>query len=251
MDDLEREAERAAAKIGMGHGEIAGCEPRRQRQPQPPDLQEIADAAEHQRLALDRYPQRHADAVADIFLADRLKPSDPVARYALTGADIDRIAGLYRSDDTGLPVTIARDKDGLRADRAALLPQSALRFLTIGRQIWEADAHGMRRTDEFGTVEEFGPVRAASPTAQDLESYAGTYTSDEAETVLAAAVEHGRLVLKRRPDTTIALTPIYADAFGAGGLGTVIFGRDAGGRVTELSVKQDRVWDMRFTRRTQ
>jgi len=192
---------------------------------------------------------QYAHTVADIFLADRLKPSDPVASYTLTDADVDRIAGLYRSDDTGLPATIAREKDGsLRADRVPLLPQSALRFLTAGRQVWEVDAHGMRRTDEFGTVEEFARVRAASPTVQDLETYAGTYASDEAETVLTALVEHGKLVLKRRPDTTIGLTPIYADAFGAGGLGTVIFRRDASGRVTALSVKQDRVWDLKFNR---
>src|SRR5690242_21324408 len=31
MNELQREAERAAAEIGMGHGEIAGREPRRQR----------------------------------------------------------------------------------------------------------------------------------------------------------------------------------------------------------------------------
>jgi hypothetical protein len=55
-------------------------------------------------------------------------------------------------------------------------------------------------------------------------------------------------VLKRRPDTTIALTPIYIDAFGAGGLGTVFFRRDASGHVTALSVSQDRVWDLRFAK---
>jgi hypothetical protein len=55
-------------------------------------------------------------------------------------------------------------------------------------------------------------------------------------------------VLKQRPDTTIALTPLYADAFRAGSLGTVIFRRDAGGRVNGFSVVQDRVWDLRFQR---
>jgi len=91
-------------------------------------------------------------------------------------------------------------------------------------------------------------VAAAAPTAQTLGAYAGTYESVDAETVLTASVDNGKLVLKRRPDTTIALTPIYADVFGAGGLGTVIFLRDALGRPTELSVRQDRVWDLRFIR---
>jgi len=57
-------------------------------------------------------------------------------------------------------------------------------------------------------------------------------------------------VLKRRPDTTIKLTPIYADAFSGTSLGIVIF-RHAAGRPTEFSVVQDRVWDLRFAKRQQ
>jgi len=45
------------------------------------------------------------------------------------------------------------------------------------------------------------------------------------------------------------LKPLYADAFEAPQLGTVIFRRDAAGQVTALSVSQDRVWDLRFLRR--
>jgi hypothetical protein len=191
---------------------------------------------------------QYAHAVADIYLAGRLAPSDPVATYTLTSADMDRIAGLYRSDDTGLPVTIARDGETLKADRVPLIPQSAMRFLTPGRQTWEVDAHRLRRTDEFGRIEEFGRATPAKPTLQQLEAYAGTYVSDEAETELRAVVENGRLVLKRRPDTTIALTPVYADAFRACGLGTLFFRRDERSRVNALSVSQDRVWNLRFER---
>ena len=54
-------------------------------------------------------------------------------------------------------------------------------------------------------------------------------------------------MIKRRPDTVLKLTPVYADAFEAPQLGLVIFRRD-GGRVTGLSVSQDRVWDLRFVR---
>ena len=90
---------------------------------------------------------------------------------------------------------------------------------------------------------------AAKPSAHDLEAYVGSYVSDEAETELRAAVEHGALVVKRRPDTTIVLKPLYADAFDAPQLGTVIFRRDAAGHVNAFSVSQDRVWDLRFTRK--
>jgi hypothetical protein len=44
------------------------------------------------------------------------------------------------------------------------------------------------------------------------------------------------------------LTPLYADAFSAPQLGTIIFRRDAAGRVNALSIVEGRVWDMRFPR---
>ena len=139
---------------------------------------------------------------------------------------------MYRSTMTGLPVVVGSDRDVLRG------------------RTWTFDGHGgAAATDAYGTVEAYERVEPAKPTAEQLGQLAGTYTSDEAETLFVAAVENGALVLKQRPDTTIALVPLYADAFKAGSLGTVIFRRDAGGRATAFSVVQDRVWDLRFQRR--
>ncbi len=92
-------------------------------------------------------------------------------------------------------------------------------------------------------------VSPVQPTRAQLEALAGTYASDEAEASMIAAVEDGVLVLKRRPATTIRLAPASAiDVFDAPGLGVVTFRRDATGRVTEFSVTQERVWDLRFER---
>jgi hypothetical protein len=124
-----------------------------------------------------------------------------------------------------------------------------MRVLTDSGDALELDARGLRHTDAFGTVEELGRAQPPAYTDDQLAALAGTYTSDEAETVLTAAIENHALVLKRRPDTTIKLTPASAGAFTADhGLGTVVFRHDANGRATELSVVQDRVWDLRFTK---
>jgi CubicO group peptidase (beta-lactamase class C family) len=89
---------------------------------------------------------------------------------------------------------------------------------------------------------------APSPSITELAAYAGEYYSPDAEVSLVATVEEGRLVLRRRPATRMILTPTEADVFNAS-LGTIRFIRDAFGRVTELSVRQDRVWDLRFSKR--
>jgi CubicO group peptidase (beta-lactamase class C family) len=90
---------------------------------------------------------------------------------------------------------------------------------------------------------------AHTPTADDLAAFVGTYASDEVETQLIAAVENGALVLRRRPDSLITLRPHSRDRFEAGaGLGYVTFHRE-NGRVVALGITQDRVWDLRFTKR--
>ena len=45
------------------------------------------------------------------------------------------------------------------------------------------------------------PAMTPPPTAAQLGELAGVYWSDEAEVTLTAAVDQGKLVLKRRPDT--------------------------------------------------
>jgi CubicO group peptidase (beta-lactamase class C family) len=85
------------------------------------------------------------------------------------------------------------------------------------------------------------------PSADELNAFAGNYWSEEAETMLTAAVDQGALVLKRRPDTVIKMTAIGPDKF-RGSIGTVTFNRNASGAVESLSVNQERVWDLRFAK---
>jgi hypothetical protein len=122
---------------------------------------------------------------------------------------------------------------------------SATRFTADNGDRFEVEGARAQLVDRYGSAEAFERAVVVSPSADELAQLAGTYVSDEAEVTLTAVVEHGALVLKRRPDATIRLTPLYKDAF-SGSIGTVVFHR---GKTVELSVVQDRVWDLRFVRR--
>jgi hypothetical protein len=185
--------------------------------------------------------------VADLYLGDRLKPSEPKATHVLTSAEEGRVIGMWASDSNGVATTITRGDHGLLLGRFPLLAQSAMRFLTPGGDEWQLDARGIRHTDLYGSVEELGRAQPAAYTEEQLTALAGTYVSDEAETTLTAAIENHALVLKRRPDVTIKLTPTYGRAFTADhGLGTVIFDVDSNHRVSQLRVVEDRVWNLPF-----
>lgn len=187
-------------------------------------------------------------SVADLYLADRLKPVEMKSTHALTVQQTDAMAGLYRDEQTGEATTIGKGESGLLVGQSPLFATSATRLVAANGTVFEwSGADRVTVSDAQGNVDTLVRTTAASPAASQLAELAGSYVSDEAETTLVAAVDGDALVLKRRPDTVIRLTPIYADAF-SGSIGTVIFRRD-GGRVTGLSVVQDRVWDLRFTRR--
>ena len=194
-------------------------------------------------------PTTYAKAVAQLLLTNLREAPPPSASHTVTTDDGARLAGLYRSK---LPIGIARveqDKDGLLVRNVGrLIPQTATRFVTGDAWTVEFDRRGgMRTTDAFGTVTLYDRVRPATPTVVQLKALTGRYVSDEAETTLQAAVEGDRLVITRRPNLVTPLTPVYADAF-TGGLGWVVFRRDAAGRVVGLSLAQERLWDLRFTR---
>jgi len=114
---------------------------------------------------------------------------------------------------------------------------------------WLLDGNRLAVTSRYGVDEAFDRVAKRAFKNDDARELAGTYVSDEAETALTVRVDAARgLTIARRPNTTITLEPLYADAFNAPRLGTIIFRRDGAGRVTALSVVQDRVWDLRFAR---
>jgi CubicO group peptidase (beta-lactamase class C family) len=164
-----------------------------------------------------------AHAVADVYLG---LPDEPAASAPKPVAP-SSASEIYRRDDTGEPLALPQGASNLRVE-----------FTDDGRATV---------TDQFGSVVRYTKVDAADIAPKPFTDYVGKFASDEAEVVMTTATEGEALVLKRRPDSTIRLTPIYADAFRSA-LGFIRFNRDAAGRVTGFSVSQDRVWSLIFTK---
>lgn len=86
------------------------------------------------------------------------------------------------------------------------------------------------------------------PTRAELESLAGEYYSPDVEAALTVRVEGDSLLILRRPADRIVLRPVERDLFAARQLGRVRFIRNVDGTVSQLSVQQARVYDLRFDR---
>jgi CubicO group peptidase (beta-lactamase class C family) len=191
-----------------------------------------------------------AKAVARLFLTGLRPAPEPASTHTLTDREASRLIGLYRSTEPVNVLTIQFVEGHLRVpDVANLVPQSSTRFVTNDLFTYEFDGRGgLRTTDEFGRVIAYQHVEPAHPSAADLRAFAGRYSSDEVNTTLELLVDDGALVIRRRPDWNIRLTPVSADVF-RGDLGWITFERDRSGRIVRMNVSQDRMWRLPFERR--
>ena len=188
----------------------------------------------------------NAKAIAGLLLPPG-RAADSPASEPLNAEEGPRYAGLYRSLKPAGVVTISVQKDRLVSSTFGALTRVARhRFDAGGAYVLEFDGRFLRVTDEFGTADDYERVEPWKPGAQDLKPIAGRYVSDELDVTVNVTMDGDRLVV-RRPDVTLVLIPVFPDGFQSGA-GWVIVRRDASGRVTGLSVNQDRVWDLRFTR---
>jgi hypothetical protein len=141
-------------------------------------------------------------------------------------------AGMYRSLRDHSVMTVMHENGELRmGGRPPRVELDGARIRFVGET----------ETVTWEKVEGWRPSRA------DLELLAGEYVSEEAEASFTVALDGERLFIRQRPVSRFPLTPTYKDAF-ASPIGNVRFLRDSSGKVTELSLSQSRVWDLRFRR---
>ena len=197
-----------------------------------------------------------ATRTAALFMADRLGPEGgpaPIPAVAVEPAELERRAGLYRSRRTGAALRLLMAEGKLRSGGGTeLVPigAGAFRFGASPTRVEFADGPpvAVRIVYPDGDTVMYEPAAPADSSAAGLAAYTGEYRSDEAEATYTAAVVEGRLVLRMRPDTTIPLVPVYADAFTGPGGSLVRFVRGADGRVQALTLGTERVRELRFDR---
>jgi hypothetical protein len=96
----------------------------------------------------------------------------------------------------------------------------------------------------------FERVEPAQPTAAELAALAGRYESRETGTMLKLepGVKPGEMDYRIGTQPPVTLRPTFRDAFETPAGASFYFVRDAAGKVVAVSVGEDRVWDLRFTR---
>jgi hypothetical protein len=188
--------------------------------------------------------------LVDAIVPDLTTPA-PLDTITADPSAVAKLGGIYRSVRTHEPLNLGAGGRG-NAIRAL---RSGGWLLGNAPMLVEAAPDGTPRSVSVvgADADTVTYLRVApsqwNPTQEQLAAFAGRYTSSEVNSTWAVALEGGRLVASIRGAVRAPMSPIYPDAFSAGGiLGTVWFTRDARGAVTEMHSGSARVWDFVFSR---
>ena len=191
-------------------------------------------------LLLGRVPRAPATESGD---GQAVLPADQLQRYA----------GLFRSPATQLVVRTAVKNGTLVTQMPTTLTLSQTgrdRFRVPGQgeltYHFRGDTLAALTMVSGEDTTAFDIMSVASPSPRELAEYAGSYWSDELETRVTFEVQDTVLVARQRPADQATLRPTFRDAFVGPGLGTVVFTRDAGGKVTGFGVWAGRVRNVEF-----
>ena len=105
------------------------------------------------------------------------------SRPALSAAELDGFAGLYRNELRGDTFRVVRDGNALRLGDGTTLIAVSSRRLTDGDElvIDVADSGSGRMDDGSGSRIPIQRVKEVRPTVGELAQYAGDYASEEAD----------------------------------------------------------------------
>lgn len=190
----------------------------------------------------DVYFPRSTPAVA----ATSAAPAMP-----LGDAELDRYAGLYLNLRTEAMLRIVVRSAALAIDgTAAPLQYDGSHQFRLDAQQMKLEfnvphasrAQRVRVTRASSREAVYDRVSDVAPKGPQLGDYAGIYRSDEVNTTWRVAIRDEKVtVFGERGADGIVLTPVFADAFTAAGLGWLVrFGRDGGSVVDNLTVTTGR-----------
>jgi CubicO group peptidase (beta-lactamase class C family) len=193
-----------------------------------------------------------AHKVVDVYLPP--SAADVAAAAGKTNVSlVPDAVGLYESRRDHSAFTIER-KDGNLIARGrfpvTVISATSFRIMPEGATYeLGTDASGkvtaLRAMSMGYEADTFDKVGRDRPTQVEMQAVTGYYVSDEAEAAFRVVLTLKGLEMHQRPDKVFLLKPTYAGGFECE-LGSIRFMRDANGHVTEMSLGDSRLWDLRL-----
>jgi CubicO group peptidase (beta-lactamase class C family) len=196
-------------------------------------------------------PRRLANQVADLYLDAQFAPKTPAAASAKV--DPQPFVGHYRNANSHSVLNLSvADGDlsvyGLRLKALDATHFTASEGLDLKLEAHEGKPLRLTLSSADSAPQVFEKFQAIGPSAEDLLQYSGQYKSTELQATYVFAVKDGKFTLATNWQEPAVLDPIVRDEFG-GPFGTsIVFRRDAAGRVTGCDLFAGRVRNIAFAK---
>ncbi len=192
--------------------------------------------------------------------AEARAPAAVAESAGVTALDLNSKAGLFFGERTGEPMRLTVNNGKLQiVGGAPLIAVTKDRFRNPRGELFfmSQDEFELRflSEDQFelksmeGQTTRYRRAQPYSPTAADLQAFAGRYESDEIGAVFQVVPGKDGLVMRfdLSPDKALQFRPVDRDAFQASRM-TVRFHRDSAGKVVAFDYSNPVVRNIRFTR---
>jgi CubicO group peptidase (beta-lactamase class C family) len=189
-----------------------------------------------------------------------MRPPSPPPPAGIAGVDVSGRAGLFFNERSDEPLRLIANNGRLTiAGGGPLVTLAADRFriARASTNVMSNDEFELhfRSQDQFelksmeGKVTRYRRARPYTPSAADLQAFAGRYESDELRAVLQVTPGKGGLSsrLNESPTQVLELSPVDTDTFQRG-MQTVRFRRDQAGKVIALEFTNPVLRSITFTR---
>jgi len=207
-------------------------------------------------------PDVFTNGIADIYLADVLRPVDaaapaatPSAPAKLSDAELSEKTGLYRVVGRDVPILFSVSHGSLMVrsyfdddSDFEITPVAANHFLLWNTVPWEFIPAAAGRPREWRQGKTVLQPVTLTTTAETLRAYAGDYRSDELGATWTIEVRDSRLVVTNTWPPNLTISPFMKDVFVGDIVGMVKFSRDGRGTVTGFTVNRASVIGLRFDR---
>ena len=175
-----------------------------------------------------------------------------ISTYTAEPGKLQALAGLYRKlrDNT---VAEVRWQNGklIFGPTTELIPVGPNQFLVASADLQYRFEEGTPlRLSVLSPDDDVLYERVEPAHASDLAGLIGEYDSRETGATLTVTPgeKTGELILRVAKNAQLPLRPTFRDAFVTPSGSSIFFIRNEAGKVIALSVGDDRVWDLRFTR---
>ena len=185
--------------------------------------------------------------IAELMLGKPSVTSQQAQPASVSEPDLKKFTGSYRSIRNFDLFTITYQDHKLLLNGQLLTPLHRDTVLRTGQKLAYVKPGRILAISGQDTAS-YRKVNSMDTTVRNVQGFAGTYFSREADTEFAITIKNNEAWISRRPDTSYKLEPLYYDGYSGDEFDLLEFKRDKKGKVTGFEISMSRAERISFTK---